>query len=107
LYPFPQKELAAVLGKYGQAQEVYWVQEEPKNRGAWSFIAPRLTEMLPDRVIDYVGREESASPAAGSIKMHQMEEHEILTAALGARVHASVTAPGTPATAISATPVSK
>jgi hypothetical protein len=63
-------------------------------------------EMLPDTVLHYVGREESASPAAGSPKMHQLEEQEILTAAIGSRVHPTVTAPGTPATAVSATPVS-
>jgi 2-oxoglutarate dehydrogenase E1 component len=106
LYPFPQRELSEVLNKYRQAEEVVWVQEEPKNRGAWSFMSPRLMEMLPDAVLHYVGREESASPAAGSLKMHQVEEQEILTAALGVRVRAEVTAPGTPATAVSATPVS-
>jgi 2-oxoglutarate dehydrogenase E1 component len=106
LYPFPQKELSEVLGRYRRAEEVLWVQEEPKNRGAWSFMSPRLMEMLPDTVLHYVGREESASPAAGSLKMHQVEEHEILTAALGKKVHPAVTAPGTAATAVSATPVS-
>jgi 2-oxoglutarate dehydrogenase E1 component len=106
LYPFPQRELSEVLNKYRRAEEVVWVQEESKNRGAWSFMSPRLMEMLPDAVLQYVGREESASPAAGSLKMHQVEEQEILTAAMGVRVRAEVTAPGTPATAVSATPVS-
>ncbi|HEY7090772.1 MAG TPA: 2-oxoglutarate dehydrogenase E1 component [Tepidisphaeraceae bacterium] len=85
LYPFPLKELKAALSRYRQAQEFVWVQEEPKNRGAWSFVSPRLMEMLPDTVVQYVGREESASPAAGAFKMHQVEEQEIMTAALGAR----------------------
>jgi 2-oxoglutarate dehydrogenase E1 component len=95
LYPFPQNELSAVLDKYRRAQEFVWVQEEPKNRGAWSYVSPRLMELLPDTVVQYVGREESASPAAGAFKMHAMEEQEILTAAMGAKPPAA--APTTPA----------
>ncbi|HEY1628566.1 MAG TPA: hypothetical protein VGF52_01835, partial [Tepidisphaeraceae bacterium] len=106
LYPFPERELKAALDRYRRAQEVVWVQEEPKNRGAWSFISPRLMELLPDNVVQYIGRDESASPAAGSSKLHQTEEQEILTAAMGNKPAATVTAPGTPATAASATPVS-
>ncbi len=115
LYPFPEKELSAVLNKYRRAQEFVWVQEEPKNRGAWSFISPRLTDILQDAVVHYVGRDEASSPATGSYKMHQVEEQEIMTAAIGAKPHApppsttptaQVVAPGTPATATSATPVS-
>jgi 2-oxoglutarate dehydrogenase E1 component len=108
LYPFPQKELNAVLDRYRRAQEVVWVQEESKNRGAWSFISPRLMELLPDTVVQYVGRDESASPATGSMKMHIAEEAEIVATALATAkpIPAAVTAPGTPATAVSATPVS-
>jgi 2-oxoglutarate dehydrogenase E1 component len=111
LYPFPQKELTAVLNRYRRAQEFVWVQEEPKNRGAWSFMSSRLQEMLPDTVVHFVGREESASPSTGSFKMHQIEEQEILTQAIGTKplappASAPVVAPGTPATAASATPVS-
>ncbi len=112
LYPFPQKELAAVLSKYGRREEVLWVQEEPKNRGAWSFMFPRLLDMLPDNVVlNYVGREEAASPAAGSLKVHQLEEQEIVAAALELPVRSQavreVTQPATPATATSSTSVSE
>jgi 2-oxoglutarate dehydrogenase E1 component len=93
LYPFPRKELMAVLNKYRRAQEFVWVQEEPRNRGAWSFISPRLSDMLPDTVVQYVGRDESASPAAGAFKMHQVEEQEILTAALGRQPAPAAPAP--------------
>ncbi len=111
LYPFPHRELAALLGRYRRAQEFAWVQEESQNRGAWSFIAPRLAELLPDTVVQYIGRDESASPATGSFRMHQIEEQEILTAAIGAKpkappASAAAVAPGTPAAATSATPVS-
>ena len=111
LYPFPQKEIAAALAKYSRRQEVLWVQEEPKNRGAWSFIAPHLADMLPDNVVlSYVGRDEAASPATGSMKVHQHEERDIVSAALElsprSKVVQEVTAPATAATAKSATPVS-
>jgi 2-oxoglutarate dehydrogenase E1 component len=83
LHPFPKREIQAVLAKYRQAREIGWVQEEPRNRGAWSFMEPRLRELLPDpAVLTYYGRDEAASPATGNYKMHQIEEKEILTHAL-------------------------
>ncbi|CAN5510151.1 2-oxoglutarate dehydrogenase E1 component [soil metagenome] len=111
LYPFPQKEIAAALARYPRKQEVVWAQEEPKNRGAWSFMSPRLAAMLPDNVVlTYVGREEAASPATGSIKVHQSEEREIVAAALELPPQSSTaheaTKPGTAATANSPTLVS-
>jgi 2-oxoglutarate dehydrogenase E1 component len=82
LYPFPEADIRAALNRYGRAAEICWVQEEPQNRGAWRFIEPRLRHMLPDQVISYIGREEAASPAVGSIKMHQVEEAELVSQAL-------------------------
>jgi 2-oxoglutarate dehydrogenase E1 component len=83
LYPFPRKEIQAILSKYSKASEICWVQEEPMNRGAWTFIAPRLRELLRDTaVLTYHGREESASPATGSAKMHAIEEQEVIAHAL-------------------------
>ena len=101
LYPFPQKELSSVLAKYRNVHEVFWVQEESKNRGAWTFMALKLQDLLPDKVVQYVGRDESASPATGSFKLHQIEEQELVTQALGVRPQTSgaVTQPGTVATA--------
>ena len=81
-YPFPEKELGALLAKYGRKQEVCWVQEEPKNRGAWTFMEPRLRAMLPDTILTYIGRDAAASPATGSMKDHQKEERDIVSAAL-------------------------
>jgi 2-oxoglutarate dehydrogenase E1 component len=82
LYPFPEAELQAVLAKYSRKQEVCWVQEEPQNRGAWSFTEPRLRKMLPDTLVNYVGREAAASPATGSMKEHLQEEREFAALAL-------------------------
>ncbi|HTW94340.1 MAG TPA: hypothetical protein VMD30_06090, partial [Tepidisphaeraceae bacterium] len=83
LYPYPQKELQAILAKYRSASEVVWVQEEPRNRGAWTFMSDRLEPMLPESaVLQYVGRDEAASPATGSHKVHEAEEHELIARAL-------------------------
>ncbi|MGH7179740.1 MAG: 2-oxoglutarate dehydrogenase E1 component, partial [Tepidisphaeraceae bacterium] len=112
LYPFPQRDIAAILSKYGQKHEVLWVQEEPRNRGAWSFVADRLPAMLPDNVsFGYIGRDEAASPATGSMSEHQREEREIVAAALEASSRSpeikAVANLGTPATADSPTSVSE
>jgi 2-oxoglutarate dehydrogenase E1 component len=111
LYPFPEKELQAILAKYPRKQEVCWVQEEPQNRGAWTFIQPRLRGMLPDTLVSYIGREAAASPATGSMKEHIQEERELAATALDvpqkkSQVIGSVVQPGTVATAKDATAVS-
>jgi 2-oxoglutarate dehydrogenase E1 component len=81
LYPFPRRELEAVLAGYPQAEQVYWVQEEPANMGAWRFIDPLLRPLLGGRTPTYVGRDTAASPASGSYKVHQAEETELVTRA--------------------------
>jgi 2-oxoglutarate dehydrogenase E1 component len=83
LYPFPRKEIQAILAKYRNVRDVTWVQEEPRNRGAWSFMESRLRELLPDpATLHYVGRDEAASPATGSSKMHGEEEKELVQQAM-------------------------
>jgi 2-oxoglutarate dehydrogenase E1 component len=56
------------------------VQEESQNMGAWSFMEPRLRGM--GFAVEYVGRDASASPATGSLKVHQHEQKELVEAAL-------------------------
>jgi 2-oxoglutarate dehydrogenase E1 component len=107
LYPFPEKELRAALAKYHRVEEIGWVQEEPKNRGGWTFMEPRLRTMFPDTLLAYFGRDESASPAVGSVKMHQAEEKDLVSAALGIRAQAVPVAKGTPATAATQTAASQ
>ena len=84
-YPFPAAEIGAELKRYPNA-EVVWVQEEPQNAGAWTFIAPRFAELMESinhaTRIRYVGRRESASPAAGYMKLHQREQQELIARAL-------------------------
>ena len=113
LYPFPKKEVQAILAKYRQAREICWVQEEPRNRGGWRFMEDRLRDMLPDpAVLTYYGRGEAASPATGSYKAHEHEEQEIIGHALDLpAVKPAVSAPAQvaaqqPATATSPTAVS-
>jgi 2-oxoglutarate dehydrogenase E1 component len=82
-YPFPSRELSNIFAKYKNAKEICWTQEEPKNRGCWSFMESRVRELLPVGVtLCYFGRKEAASPATGSHHMHEVEEQEIMTQAL-------------------------
>src|SRR5205823_13363734 len=83
LYPFPAKELEAVFAAYPEARQVYWVQEEPWNMGAWHVMYRRLRRVLPeDRTLSYAGRPEAASPATGSFKLHLAEERDLVNFAL-------------------------
>jgi 2-oxoglutarate dehydrogenase E1 component len=94
LYPYPQKELQAILAKYRNALEIGWVQEEPKNRGAWVFMSDRLEPMLPETaVLTYFGRDEAASPAVGSKKVSDAEEAEIISRALELSARTAQTPP--------------
>lgn len=77
LAPFPDDELTAVLEKYSAAEKFIWVQEEPKNMGAWSFVSERFREDLKIE-LQYVGRPAAASTATGSGKRHAAEQKEII-----------------------------
>jgi 2-oxoglutarate decarboxylase len=82
LYPFPKPEFCQMLKHYGHADEVVWVQEEPRNMGAWPFLRGRITPLLDARYsFGYAGRPESASPAPGSLKQHHREQAEVIEAA--------------------------
>jgi len=84
LYPWPLAQLTGVFERYGQAEEVVWLQEEPENMGAWSFVHARLHAALPERLrLRHVSRSESASPAIGSAALHQLEQADLLQRAIG------------------------
>ncbi len=81
IYPFPRASLMQLFEKYKNAQQWFWVQEEPKNQGAWRFIRARFSETmkLPDHVdLQYAGRLPSASPAVGYLKFHLEQERELI-----------------------------
>ncbi|HEY7503862.1 MAG TPA: multifunctional oxoglutarate decarboxylase/oxoglutarate dehydrogenase thiamine pyrophosphate-binding subunit/dihydrolipoyllysine-residue succinyltransferase subunit [Gemmatimonadales bacterium] len=83
LYSFPWTEMRAVLGRYGKLGELVWVQEEPRNMGAWTYVEPRLRELAPEGVdVVYVGRPERASPAEGYPAAHAAEQGRIIREAL-------------------------
>ncbi len=77
LYPFPQGEVARILKETG-ATNAFWVQEEPQNMGAWSYVAPLLRESLGFDPV-YIGRPASAATATGSSKHHALEQKAILS----------------------------
>lgn len=84
LYPFPEHELKAALAPYKKAKEIVWCQEEPENQGAWFAIQHHLHAVLgKDKHLFYVGRDFSASPAAGSMKLHQQQQQKLVSDALG------------------------
>jgi 2-oxoglutarate dehydrogenase E1 component len=82
-YPFPQSLLQQWLAAYGNASEIFWVQEEPQNMGGWNFMRPRLEALLrTGQSLRYVGRAASASPATGSYTIHQLEQQAFIKEAL-------------------------
>ena len=76
LAPFPLKKIKATINKYKKA-EVKWVQEEPENMGAWSYIL-RVFREFP---LDIISRKATASPATGYNKVHKDEQAAIIKAA--------------------------
>ncbi|GER85907.1 2-oxoglutarate dehydrogenase E1 component [Dictyobacter vulcani] len=82
LYPFPGEEIKQVLVNYPQAREIIWVQEEPKNMGAWSYMSPRLAEIVDQSMtVDVISRPERSSPAAGFWDLYIAEQEKIITEA--------------------------
>jgi 2-oxoglutarate dehydrogenase E1 component len=80
LYPWPHDEVSRVVDQYPNVVEIVWAQEEPKNMGAWSFVAPRLRASAGNAlIIRYVGRPERASPAEGYFASHQAEQARIVS----------------------------
>jgi 2-oxoglutarate dehydrogenase E1 component len=73
LYPFDRTKLSKTLDGYPDDATVRWVQEEARNHGAWSFIRDRVQMLLGNRILEYVGRAESPSPATGSFRQHKEE----------------------------------
>ncbi|MGZ6009635.1 MAG: 2-oxoglutarate dehydrogenase E1 component [Rhizomicrobium sp.] len=85
LYPFPENVLALELNRFPKA-DIVWCQEEPKNQGAWTFIAPHIEQTIAQLGGNarprYVGRPEYASTAAGLMSQHAAELKAFLAEAL-------------------------
>jgi 2-oxoglutarate dehydrogenase E1 component len=79
LYPWPEERLAELVDRYPGVESVVWLQEEPRNMGAWRFAKRYLFEGYGDRLhISAVCRAESASPATGSATVHKHEQDQLL-----------------------------
>jgi len=82
LYPFPGEELKKILANYPRAREIVWVQEEPRNMGAWSYMFPRLTEIVnPTATIDVIARPDRSTPAVGFWDLFVVEQERIIAEA--------------------------
>ncbi|HEX2059528.1 MAG TPA: multifunctional oxoglutarate decarboxylase/oxoglutarate dehydrogenase thiamine pyrophosphate-binding subunit/dihydrolipoyllysine-residue succinyltransferase subunit, partial [Thermoanaerobaculia bacterium] len=83
-YPFPQALLVDALRGYPNATDLVWVQEEPRNMGAWPFVNERLASILgPNQKLHYVGRPLAAAPATGSHHRHEEQQKALVEKALG------------------------
>lgn len=82
LYPLPVDEVKAELAKYANATDFAWVQEEPANQGAWSFVALNLLEHLDGVRMRRISRPSAAAPAVGSTKLHDAEQAALIEASL-------------------------
>ena len=83
LYPFPYPELEKVMQGYPNLREVIWLQEEPRNTGAWVFVSSRIRSLLPPGMeLTYIGRPKAASPSEGSKRRHDVEQGRLLSAAV-------------------------
>lgn len=83
LCPFPFVELASALGPLRNAQDFVWIQEEPRNQGAWTHVSERIKAVfssmgLPAKEVRYGGRPSSAVPATGVAKWHTAEHAALL-----------------------------
>ncbi len=79
LYPWPEAQVKKVLSGYPNVKDVYWVQEEPKNMGAWrSIYEPLVQSLQTGQSLHYIGREVAAAPAVGSPKRHEREQRAII-----------------------------
>jgi 2-oxoglutarate dehydrogenase E1 component len=82
LYPFPAEDVARMIEGYPEVHEVAWLQEEPRDMGAWTYVAPRLRDILGARLpLLYIGRARRASAAEGSHEWHVEEQRRIVEAA--------------------------
>jgi 2-oxoglutarate dehydrogenase E1 component len=80
IHPFPEEDVLKEINKFPDAKLV-WCQEEPKNMGAWFFVHP-IIEILSNKKMVYAGREQSASPATGYLKVHNDQQEELIREAL-------------------------
>jgi 2-oxoglutarate decarboxylase len=92
IYPWPLRQLQDVLRRYSETADLFWVQEEPENMGAWPFIEGQIQSIINPRKnagglrrqLGYVGRAAAASPAAGAHKVHGDQQEALVNEAFAA-----------------------
>jgi len=84
LYPFPKKQIEDLLSEYPNVTNHIWLQEEPENMGAWSFVLRKFKQGN----LKLIARPESGSPASGSPKVHEIRHKALFSSLLK---YASVT----------------
>ncbi|MFN8089174.1 MAG: multifunctional oxoglutarate decarboxylase/oxoglutarate dehydrogenase thiamine pyrophosphate-binding subunit/dihydrolipoyllysine-residue succinyltransferase subunit [Mycobacterium sp.] len=85
LAPLPKRRLGNTLDAYPNAEQFFWVQEEPANQGAWPTFGLNLPELLPDKLtgLKRISRRAMSAPSSGSSKVHAVEQQEIIDLAFG------------------------
>jgi 2-oxoglutarate dehydrogenase E1 component len=79
IYPWDGSGIAAALAPFANAEQIVWVQEEPRNMGPWFFVHERLQEQLPKGItLRYAGRKDAAAPAGGSMRLHRQRQGKLL-----------------------------
>ena len=80
LAPLPRRRLNETLDRYPNAEQFFWVQEEPANQGAWPTFGLTLPEVCPDTLtgIKRISRRAMSAPSSGSSKVHAVEQQEII-----------------------------
>jgi 2-oxoglutarate dehydrogenase E1 component len=83
LYPFPKEKIKEVMLRYPSLEEIVWVQEEPQNMGAWSYMNLKIRGVAPESArIRYIGRPYRSSPAEGDPTAHKLEQKRIIAETL-------------------------
>jgi 2-oxoglutarate decarboxylase len=83
IYPFAKEQLEALIASYPNLKEIAWVQEEPRNMGAWKVMSRRMPGLLPEGVeLTYIGRQGRASTSEGYSGAHVLEQERIVLTAL-------------------------
>ncbi len=81
LYPFPDELISDAFKTFSDYEDVVWLQEEPRNRGAWDFVRSPIASIAKSTV-RYIGRPRSPSPASGSNWLHRRQQDRLIRIAL-------------------------
>ncbi|WP_044161520.1 2-oxoglutarate dehydrogenase E1 component [Virgibacillus sp. MSP4-1] len=83
IYPFPAEQIKGILARYKNAEEIVWVQEEPRNAGSWDFVKEELQKLVKDsQTVKYIGRPRRSAPSVGEPNIHKAEQSKIINQTL-------------------------